>query len=436
MKYTKLFNIHTDYNTYENSSLYIKPNICYCKDDKDVHYNQDAFIIATFDISTNFDVSILYSNVTSLSELYIDNIKQETIQSYYNMEPGIHKVKYKFKNNSIPTWTYYNIRNMIKIELIGSIPGLTRNMFNGCRELRDIVLPKHITEIPYDSVFRATGLVSYEVPEGITTIDSYAFYNCQELTTIALPSTLKILKGNIFQFASNLKTVHIKNINNYINITMAINWSCPTVYGAQLFCNGKEVTKVYMNICNPNIFYNCKSLQTVILRDGITTIGTNCFCSCSNLTNVNIPSSVTTINSNAFRGTNISKIIIPHGVTYLGDHCFYSCRSLKEVYIPSTVNFIGNECFRESNGISKVYIEDIDAWCRINFDTTSQSTTNPLTHAKHLYLLNGQEITSITVPNDVTKLQSTFSGGTQFNNIILPEGLLEIGFATFYTGYL
>lgn len=40
MKYHKLFNNHTEYNEYIDSSAYIKPSLAYCKDVKDVHYRK------------------------------------------------------------------------------------------------------------------------------------------------------------------------------------------------------------------------------------------------------------------------------------------------------------------------------------------------------------------------------------------------------------
>ena len=433
MRYTKLFNNQTEYNTYKNSSLYIKPNISYYKEDlKDIlNYNSDTVIICLYDVSTDKDVSIYTSSDTKyISELYIDNEKQNTITPNYYLTQGIHKVKFKMNSSIIPS-TFLKVKDsLIYCKMSNGFS--TISSFQKCPNLETLILPNNFTTIPSDFLMSNQKITSFEIPEGVTNINSYAFRFNTTLTSITIPNSLTTLNGyRIFDNASNLKTVNIKNINRYININISESSSCPTYVGAQLFCNGEEVTKVYMDVVKPHIFYNCKSIKKVILRDGITSIGANSFCGCSKLTDINLPSSIQAIGLSAFKETRITSAVIPYGVTEIPQWCFHSNPAFKSVTIPETVTKITDNAFYNCNNLTTVYIQNIDAWCRINFNHANQVYTSPLAHDNtHLYL-NGEEVTEVVVPNDVTKLDLTFNGANFIKSIQIPESVTEFGYYTF-----
>ncbi|MCR5360543.1 MAG: leucine-rich repeat protein [Bacteroidales bacterium] len=73
-------------------------------------------------------------------------------------------------------------------------------------------------------------------------------------------------------------------------------------------------------------FAGCKDLTSVVIGDGVTSIGNNAFSGCMGLTSFEIPSSVTSIGTRAFEGcTGLTSIEIPSGVTSIGDQAFSGC---------------------------------------------------------------------------------------------------------------
>ena len=97
-------------------------------------------------------------------------------------------------------------------------------------------------------------------------------------------------------------------------------------------------------------FYGCTNLTEVNLPSTLTSIGNSAFYGCTNLTEVNLPSTLTSIGSNAFNGcTSLASITIPEGVTSIGSIVFYGCTSLTEVNLPSTLTSIGSYAFYSIN---------------------------------------------------------------------------------------
>ena len=91
-------------------------------------------------------------------------------------------------------------------------------------------------------------------------------------------------------------------------------------------------------------FSDCKSLTSVTIPDSVTEIGWYAFSDCTSLTSVTIPSSVKKIDSGAFSGcTSLTSVTIPDSVTTIGSYAFWGCTSLTSVTIPRNCKYDESE---------------------------------------------------------------------------------------------
>ena len=161
--------------------------------------------------------------------------------------------------------------------------------------------------------------------------------------------------------------------------------------------------------------------------DGINmaSIGRSAFSGCSGLTLITIPESVISIGDYAFDGcSGLISITIPSSVTSIGDYAFSGCSNLTSITIPNSVISIGDYAFYNCFRLTRVNITDLEAWFRISF---SDYESNPLYCAHHLYL-NNTEITSITVPSSITKINDyALYGASSITSITIPDGVTSIG---------
>lgn len=103
---------------------------------------------------------------------------------------------------------------------------------------------------------------------------------------------------------------------------------------------------VYAYSSNKAPWYNDRdNIKNVVIKDGVTNIGSYAFCDCSRLTSVVIPNSVTSIGDLAFYYcSSLTSVTIPNSVTSIGDWVFFNCTSLTSVEIPNSVTSIGELC--------------------------------------------------------------------------------------------
>ena len=177
----------------------------------------------------------------------------------------------------------------------------------------------------------------------VTTIGDYAFQNCENLTSVTIPSSVKTIGGYAFERCTKLKNVTIPDGSKLTSIGA----------GAFLACYVLESVMIPQGVTSiaTETFHRCNSLKSVTIPDGskLTSIGNRAFRDCSSLKDVTIPEGVTSIGNNAFWGcTSLESVTIPEGVTSIRNNTFKGCTSLKDVTIPGSVTKIDDEAFKNS----------------------------------------------------------------------------------------
>ncbi|MBQ7538969.1 MAG: leucine-rich repeat protein [Treponema sp.] len=178
---------------------------------------------------------------------------------------------------------------------------------------------------------------------------------------------------------------------------------------------------------------------SVLLPDGITSIGKFAFERCSKLTEITIPEGVTSIDYYAFDGcSSLPQITIPEGVTSISDDAFSGCTSLAEIKIPDSVTSIGNCAFAGCSSLAKITIPDsvTSIGGRAFEECTSLtqiSIPDGVTSIEWATFYGCTSLSAITIPEGVTSIDySAFSGCSLLTQITIPEGVPSIGDNAFY----
>jgi predicted RNA-binding protein with PUA-like domain len=316
-----------------------------------------------------------------------------------------------FAVNSDGDTLYYNI--------ISTTPPLTAEVTVGNNAYRgDIIIPNsvihggntYLVTAIGDSAFYICGnLTSVALPNTIKTIGDYAFFYCSSLTAISIPDSVISIGMSAFSGCQNLTTVDF----NAVNCTFMGTVAYPVFYNCSAFTRlniGQQVETI-----PAYAFQNCSRLDTVVIPHSTTTIGDYAFYYCSSLTSITIPPSVTGIGNYAFRYcSGLTSVAIPHSVTSIGSMAFSSCFNL------TTVDFNAVNCtFTGTNGGGVFY--DCSAFTRLNIG--QQVQTIP---AYAFY--DCRELDTVVMPHSVTTIGDyAFYYCSSLTSITIPPSVTGIG---------
>lgn len=272
-----------------------------------------------------------------------------------------------------------------------------------------ITLPKTYNGKPVlgivDSAFLKNDVIKVVyIPKGYTTIEAAAFYQCPNLISIYVPSTVTTvgeyaLNGiNVIyiegtstswpnKWYDEAKSTYYENVNeihsndeyqylvidNEVTITCYIgnktNVEIPsaldnktvTSIGSYAFAYNTNIEKVSMantiKVIKDNAFNNCANLTSVTLSQNLQRIEASAFCYCSMLENLIFPETLEFIGNGAFNMcTTFTKLVIPKSVKEIEFYAFAWCTGMQELYIYNTLEHLGQGVIYSCSKL-KVYTE-------------------------------------------------------------------------------
>ena len=290
------------------------------------------------------------------------------------------------------------------------------NLYLNNKPVRELVVPKGVTQIG-DNVFSSCkNLTSVTVPDSVTRIGARAFSECENLMRVSIPDSVTSVGVDAFYNTG----YYNEEANWEDNLRYIGKHLVATRYG-QESCKLKPDTRTIAamafryettlkNIVIPDsvvtigngAFYFCRNLEKVTIGRGVTSIEADAFMSCESLTNIAvaegnpnyrsvdgdlyskdgrtllqyangkkealfvIPDGVTGIGDAAFAFCDtLTRVVIPDSVTRIGDLAFSWCMSLTSVTIGKGVTSIGHEAFSPCNSLTSAVFAEPDGWRRV-----------------------------------------------------------------------
>ncbi|MBR3492536.1 MAG: leucine-rich repeat protein [Bacteroidales bacterium] len=297
--------------------------------------------------------------------------------------------------------------------------------FNNCTNLTSIELPNSVTSIGMRSFYNCTKLTSIELPNSLTTIGYQAFLNCSGLTSLTLPDSVTLISTSAFKGCSGLTSLTLPN-----SVTSIGNSAFESCYGLNaVFYTGDihqwcdiQFNNYYSNplhVAN-NLFVDNELVTDLVIPETVTEIKDHAFCGATCLTSLTLPNSVTSIGSRAFQNCSgfTGNLAIPNSVTTIGESAFSGCSGFTgNLTIPDSVTMVNWGAFYGCSGF-----------------------TGLLTIPNSLTMIAGSTfdgctgLTGLTIPNTITSIGDwAFPGCSGFTgSLTIPNSVTSIGEYAFF----
>lgn len=170
---------------------------------------------------------------------------------------------------SIEDYAFLNCKDLAEIIIPKSVTNIGKDAFFGCNGLYSIIIESENTV--YDSRENCNAIIHTAsnslilgcnktiIPNTVTSVQDYAFMNCEDINEITIPNSVTNIGESAFENCTNLSKV---NISNSILIIPAY------------------------------IFKNCTNLIELDIPESVTTIEYAAFQNCDNLVTLTLPSSI------------------------------------------------------------------------------------------------------------------------------------------------
>ena len=302
--------------------------------------------------------------------------------------------------------------------------------FYDCDEMTAVEIPNSVKTIEGRAFLRCDGLTSVNIPQSVERIGTMAFSICEKLTSFVIPNSVISIGAAAFEstawYESQPDGLLYKD-----NVLLDIKEEKPVgsvnvAEGTRMIAGGVfsfcyDITSISIPNTVKHIgeeaFMLCDKLEYVTLPNNLNVIEDELFMSCQSLKELTIPTSVTRIGKSAFRNCqSLTTLTIPEGVTEIGQWAFENCKQLKQITIPAAVTSLQGETFYHCDNLKEVTINSIGV---LNVE---HSSTHNYTH------VFGEQVERYIVGAQITTLAPrTFIYCGKLKSVQLPNTVSVIG---------
>lgn len=389
-------------------------------------------------------------SLENLDSLAIESLGEE---AFYGCG-ALSNVNLSDKLESVQNYTFSFCSSLMSVTLPSALKSIGDYAFQYCTNLSTIDGGNKLETIGSYAFLQCESLSYVTFLDGLQQIGDYAYQGCRSLTSVELPSTVNTVGRGAFSECESLTYMSLPEVYGANGSTDFYFSYIFSGYGASdnTHCIPNSLSRVKITATSipDNAFMYCKQLKTIEIPNA-DIIGSNAFYDCSSLENLVLSENLTTIQAYAFKDCySLSSIDLPSSVTSLGDYAFSGCQQLKKIELPSSVETVGQSAFDGCSNIEemtlpKIYNNNAYGGAYFNYlfggynenasDYVPQSLKKVTVSASEIptYAFYGcRYIEEINIENATSIEGFAFSTCNSLKKLSLPNSLTNIDIYAFY----
>ena len=306
--------------------------------------------------------------------------------------------------------------------------------FWDCANITSVAIPNSVEFIGDRAFYDCANITSVAIPNSVESIGKSAFYGCTSLKSVIVPDSVTEIGESAFRGCTSLESLTLPFVggdqkwedNQYFGFIFgSVRYGEVGYDGTENYIPESLKTVVITGgkDIKKNAFFECEFIESIILPTTIKSIGGSAFSSCYALKGIVIPEGVTSIGSGAFDYCiSLESLTLPESLTSMGEWVFRNCEKLTSVTIPKNVESIGEATFADTLALESIEVA--------SGNTAYYSEGNCLVDTVAKKVIAGCK--NSVIPEGVTCIGSNaFYGCKGLTGVTLPASVTSIEYLAF-----
>lgn len=328
------------------------------------------------------------------------------------------------------------------VKLPETITYIGSNAFEGTRLLKEINMPSSLETLG-SYAFHNSGLESIELPENLKSGGQDVFLGCENLKTVYYNSIDAKFYWSIYHMVFPTTVEKVEFGPKVELITKGAFLECDKITEVKL---PESLKTIY-----PKAFSGCTGLTSLKMGGNVIEIGDDAFNGCVNVKEWELSPSLVTIGKDAFANcVGLKKVIFSENFNSIGSGAFKGCSEIEEIYCNTDVVLrdigLDDPVFDKEIPLKKIeyglkgfgcyrLLKDI-----INVDEVMYNTIDmqvPSNYSNYENYIVPHTAKKVTIGEGVVKIPDYFMPGNSYvQEIMLPQSLQSIGKNAFQSSAL
>ena len=270
------------------------------------------------------DIKFIRENMAGCSTNSMGSLKNLDLSDVTMAEGGDdYAFGCKTEKNVISTSMFEKCKTLESVVLPRKITAIGVNAFSSCSNLKSVVIFEGVKSIGYES-FAGCNLLEIVIPEGVETVGKNSFSGNKNLKSVIIPQSVVSIGTDAFSNHGTDMIVYIQDLSKFLkSYYYTIFYSNVNTY--RLFLNNMEVNDLVIpdGITEVPSFAGCSSLTSVTLPEGAYCIDGGTFENCINLREAIFPNSYQEVPAGTFAGSGLTTMTIGNNVTTIYSAAFW-----------------------------------------------------------------------------------------------------------------